>query len=111
MRHNSLLIAIALSTSFIVADAAVARPSSGDQRSTLVRYGDLDLADPAGVATLDRRLEAAVSRICSPADSGDLISQREVRRCRAEARLSATSQRTHAIASAEQSRIQFSDRR
>ena len=32
-------------------------------------------------------------------------------RCRPEARLSATSQGTSAIASAEQSRIQFSDRR
>ena len=46
-----------------------ARPDQGPT-SVMVSYADLDLDDPAGRETLNRRIDAAVRRVCSDAEGG-----------------------------------------
>ena len=48
-----------------------------------VTYADLDLASAAGRQSLDRRVGAAVRRVCGRAWPLDLGAVEEVRRCRA----------------------------
>ena len=38
-------------------------------RSEVVRFNDLDLADPAGIATLERRINSAARRVCEYQDT------------------------------------------
>src|SRR5688500_14027165 len=49
-----------------------------------VTYADLDLASAAGRQSLDRRVGAAVRRVCGRAWPLDLGAVEEVRRCRAD---------------------------
>jgi len=100
IRH---LITVALFSS-IAATPAFA----GESRA--VSFADLDLSTPAGVATLDRRLDGAVRRICGNFHPTSPASREEVLRCRSEARSSIYSQRSDAIASAQTRAIQLSSR-
>jgi UrcA family protein len=53
-----------------------------DTATRVVSYADLDLAAPAGRASLDRRIGAAVRSVCGDNASGDLRAAREARACR-----------------------------
>jgi UrcA family protein len=51
-----------------------------------VAYGDLDLAKPAGVQALHRRLEVAAERVCPRTDGRVKVEQRAAaRECRKQA--------------------------
>ena len=65
-----------------------------------VRYSDLDLATPAGVAKLDRRIDRAVAQLCGTAFPADLNGKAEVDRCRAETMKSVVDRREVLLAHA-----------
>lgn len=48
--------------------AAIATPALAEPISITVPYSDLDLSSPAGMATLQSRLDAAAKRICGKAE-------------------------------------------
>ena len=56
-----------------LAAAALAAPAHAQDLSVSVGYGDLDLTSQTGVARLDRRIDAAVDRVCD-----DQIGQRSL---------------------------------
>lgn len=89
--------------------AAQAQPSSSP-RTEMVRYRDLDLTSPAGVAALDRRIASAITRVCEMPGVNDLTSASQERHCRANARFSANHQRAVVLASANPGAIQLSGR-
>lgn len=63
------------------AHAAEAPRTSVDVDSVVVRYGDLNLQDDAGVAQLQRRLEAAAAQVCGRADPRDMKLAALTRQC------------------------------
>jgi UrcA family protein len=60
-RYLASLLAL-LFASLAVSSACFAEPNDGATR--LVRYDDLDLATPKGVASLHRRIDYAVNQVC-----------------------------------------------
>lgn len=54
----------------LAANAAVAGESSKVERSTQIRYGDLDPSNPADRAEFQHRLHAAAVKVCTPAPYG-----------------------------------------
>jgi UrcA family protein len=115
MKRTPIVVPMALlmSVSLVAATAAEAspQPREPEQRTELVGYGDLDLASPSGVGTLDRRIAEAIDRICDRGGVRDLASYTAERRCRAQARSSAGAQRSLAIASADPGTVRLSARR
>jgi UrcA family protein len=73
-----------------VAAAATLSPCSAQAQaeapSVRVAYGDLNLSTTAGRERLDRRLAAAVKRVCPSVDVRDLAAQQAARRCAADTR-------------------------
>jgi UrcA family protein len=49
--------------------SGIAAAGSFDDRSVVVRYGDLNLASHAGVASLHKRIRNAAESVCSDLDS------------------------------------------
>jgi len=62
--------------------AAIAAPAAAEELSVTVGYGDLDLATPAGKAALDKRIEVAVDKVCSPAQRRDLRGWMAAEECK-----------------------------
>ncbi|HEY9554235.1 UrcA family protein [Allosphingosinicella sp.] len=77
--------------------------------SEIVSYADLDLGTPAGVATLDGRIDRAIRKVCGKAYM-DLNTSQAVRQCRKETLASVQSQRASVLAAATDKSIQFSAR-
>lgn len=71
--------------------AAFAQPEHGPP-SVMVSYADLNLADPAGRETLNRRINAAVRRVCSEAARGAHHGRSPRRNCSAAAHADADRQ-------------------
>ena len=72
-------------TSVAVALAILsAAPVVAEAPTRAVSYADLDLSSAAGRDTLDRRIGAAIRRVCGSAYPIDLRSTQEVRDCRYE---------------------------
>src|SRR3954462_9139638 len=63
-----------------------------------VHTADLDLGSRAGVAALDRRIQAAVEIACGDLSDVDLHGKNAAQRCRADVRAQVASQRADAIA-------------
>ena len=78
MRH----ILLALATATLVAPTSAF--AQDEAPSVRVSYEDLNLATEAGRARFDRRLAAAVRRVCPAADVRDLAASLVSRRCIAE---------------------------
>lgn len=95
------MLKIALSAALLV--AALPVPAFAQERLPDVRvyYGDLDLADPAAVRILDRRLARAAAAAC-PSDAGlsELSRRRVIADCRKAKRASVATQRQSALAAA-----------
>lgn len=92
-----------LSAAAALANVAVAVPAHAAEPSAptaSVRYADLDLATPDGVARLDRRIRIAAKSVCGEADPRDLARMAPVQQCRAKAIVSAAPQIASAIESA-----------
>ncbi len=67
-----------------------------------VSYADLDLHSRAGVARLDRRLEAAINRVCGKSD-GSALGYSLTSKCFAAAHKSVAVQRDAVLAMVERS--------
>lgn len=94
-RTISLIIAAAL-----LVPTGVAAQS--EQPTARVSFADLNLATPAGLATLDRRIEHAINGLCGQAPSGNLDAAAPIWKCRTAAEASAASQRQLALQAAHQ---------
>jgi UrcA family protein len=97
MRHT-LLLAIAAAT--LVAPSPSLAQS--DAPSVRVAYRDLDLSTASGRDGFERRLAAAVRRVCPVADGRDLAGLEVTRKCIAETQASVkpavdTAVRTQAV--------------
>lgn len=86
---KSLACALVLAASFPVAAAA-----ETDVRNEVVRFDDLNLASPAGVTALERRINAAARRVCGYQDTrgGSKIIPKEYYDCLDNALASARQQ-------------------
>jgi UrcA family protein len=97
--QKSFLIAVGLGAA--LAQASPAPAQSADQVvSTRISYADLDLSTRHGVATLDRRIGAAINRLCRTGPNPGAITYFQREDCRIGARASIGSQRAFAIAAA-----------
>jgi UrcA family protein len=59
------LIATAILGALAFGFAGVSAAADSDARSTTVKYGDLNLSDPQGAATLYRRIVKAARAVCN----------------------------------------------
>jgi UrcA family protein len=75
-------------------------PSVGQTAPGSVRYSDLDLATPAGIARLDRRIDRVVAGLCGSAFPTDLDGRAAVDRCRTETMKSVSGSRAMLLARA-----------
>jgi UrcA family protein len=73
-------IVSAVAASFTVVCAAA---DNIETVSVIVKYGDLNVSNPEGAATLYRRIAAAASTVCGPyeTDSWPLVSRAKVNAC------------------------------
>ena len=111
MKRSTILFPMLLTASVLFGQRAVARSTEPTEvRTEIVRYGDLDLTSPAGIATLDRRIAQAVLRVCSDGDAGVRARWSE-QRCRREARRAASPQRSFALARANSGSVVLASRR
>jgi UrcA family protein len=89
MHHlTRTLIGAALALLICGAEAAlfVTAASAAEVHSISVRYADLDLDRPAGVARLYGRIRAAADNVCSPRVlTGSYVPQPDYQRCFADA--------------------------
>ena len=108
--RKSILLSIVVPAILASTSHAVASPSSLDVRSKAVGYGDLNLATPHGIATLDRRIGSAINEVCNQSSPRDLASFSEQRRCQRQAWAGVSLQRSQAIASASNSSTQLAAR-
>jgi UrcA family protein len=77
---------------------AAAPAFAQDFNTQLVSYADLDLTSPAGVTTLDARLDRAVRRVCRSNDRLTLQNLEHARACQTAARSEADRQRRGVLA-------------
>lgn len=61
--------------------AVISTPASAETQSVSVQYADLDLTSPAGVATLEGRIEAAAKRICGKTEVRSVHDGADQQRC------------------------------
>jgi UrcA family protein len=102
MKTFTILAALAaiLSAPLAAAPAAAQAPISAER--IVVSYADLDLASPAGIATLNRRILTAVQIACGPTSDADLHGANLAHQCRSRNFQQAAAQTRRAIASAQQ---------
>lgn len=91
MRSKLVLAAMAaviVSGTLVVptVSSAAALKNGYDPVSVRVTHADLDLSSAAGQARLERRVEAAITRMCSVGDLRDRLSADASRECRETAR-------------------------
>lgn len=79
--------------------ALVTAPSLSAVPYRIVQVADLNLANPAGVATLKGRITAAVRAVCGDADIRDLHASRDLAECRDASYADAMAQADDRIAS------------
>jgi UrcA family protein len=77
-------IAIALCVGGALVSTANAATNANGEREVVVKYGDLNLANPDGVSALYKRLRSAAVRVCET-DSQYLEKKTEERACIADA--------------------------
>lgn len=51
-------------------------------KSVQVDYADLNIASPAGMATLERRIAGAADRVCDAHPTAELAERTAIRQCR-----------------------------
>lgn len=83
---------LALATAGATLTLASAPAYAEANRQTLVQYSDLNLAAPAGKATLDARIRQAARRVCGTAPLAQLKEVQQVRACYSAAVASAWDQ-------------------
>lgn len=76
-------------------------PMEATHRTVKVPVGELNLANPDGVARLDARLRAAAKQVCSPADYRDLRAMADRASCQRIALERANAKRDVLVARAQ----------
>jgi UrcA family protein len=76
---------LVLATATLAANAGQARTSVSEPVSIVVRFGDLDLDHPDGIARLNARVRAAARAVCDRPNSRGLRQQALGRACAASA--------------------------
>jgi UrcA family protein len=71
------------------------------QNAVVVRYADLDLSSPAGVARLDRRILSAVQAACGATSSADPKGANQAAACRSDALAQLQAKRGRILAAAQ----------
>lgn len=106
--HSRALAACGATVVLAVATAMAAPPAQAaittDQTRTVVSYRDLDLAQPAGLRTLKRRVDHAVERVCGPAPRLAVAEHQAYWTCLTAARADALAQVRRAELAALQGR-------
>ncbi len=98
MSVRSIMCAAAAIGSVGAVTLAAAPAVAQELNTQLVSYADLDLASPAGVSTLDARLDSAVRRVCRSNERPTLQDLQEARACQTSARSEADRQRRGVLA-------------
>ena len=106
IRH---LIPLALISTLAAAPADAGYSKTGHP-STSVSYADLDLGSAEGIATLDRRIERAVRKVCGDRFLADLGERSDARKCGDDTMLIVKPQRDRAVAFANSKPIQLGAR-
>lgn len=76
-------IVTVLAATAVLWAASIAAPASAEEVSVSVAFHDLDLTSAAGMATLDKRISAAVEKVCSTAVRRDLWGRAAWEECKA----------------------------
>ena len=76
-------------------------PMEATHRTVQVPIGELNLANPAGVAKLDARLRAAAKKVCAPEDYRDLRAMADRASCEKTALERAAARRDVLVARAQ----------
>jgi UrcA family protein len=94
MRKSVISVLAAFAFAGAAAPAAAEGPADPVETfSVNVDFGDLDVATPAGAATLDKRIEAAASDVChKPDDIRQLKQMAQWEACKASAKAGALEQ-------------------
>jgi UrcA family protein len=85
MMPNRLLSAFVAAAAISLAASAPAAAPAGDTMSVTVRYDDLNIATPAGLARLRSRITRAANGVCGIAQAQDLRAIAYSRKCRRDA--------------------------
>ncbi len=96
----ALLAAVAM-TCLQGAAFAAGVPMEATNRTAKVPVGDLNLANPAGVAALDARLRAAAERVCAPENYRDIRAMADRASCERTAMERAGARRDVLVARAQ----------
>lgn len=93
-RTALLFLAVYASIAGIGAIAAIMPPpvyaaTAETPRTTMVRYGDLDLASNHGIVKLRQRINRAAKRVCELDGILDVMQSQKVRNCIDQARATA----------------------
>ncbi|KHK92605.1 UrcA family protein [Novosphingobium malaysiense] len=93
------------------AGVVVPQAQAREKQTTVIQYNDLDLNRPSQVAELDRRLDEAVTTLCSRAENPTMDAFHARQRCLNQARTSAEEGRALALAdtSQRQGSVNFED--
>ena len=70
--------------------AVIATPAMAETRTITVPYADLDLAAPAGMATLQTRVDAAARQICVKAKVRRIADVTDQQKCMQQTQASVT---------------------
>lgn len=82
------LTTVATVAAALASASAIAAPT--ETKSRAVDYADLNLATPAGVATLHHRIAAAISAVCGGFEGGLTLEETmDIEKCRTNARAQA----------------------
>jgi UrcA family protein len=84
MRTFAAILALASAGATLTASTVTA--FAEESRQVIVQISDLDLAAPAGQATLDGRVRMAARKVCGPLPPVQLEEIRQVRGCQSEVR-------------------------
>jgi UrcA family protein len=84
IKTNGTILAVCAAAAMLsafVATSASAGESNDQVRSETVKFDDLNLSAPAGVAALYQRVHAAATHVCADEQTGDLASWKRFKSC------------------------------
>lgn len=105
--RKPLFAAAALAAAYVNTSAALSPALARGAEGVTISYADLNLANPAGRAVLDRRIAAAARQVCGQYLIGELKWAEMSRECRVEVTASAAIPGATRLASLRVSRAAF----
>lgn len=98
MRIVAAILALASAGATLTASSVSA---FAEESRVIVQYSDLNLAAPAGRATLEARIRAAARQVCGPLPAAQLEEIQQVQECRSLAAADAWNRVTATAASGQ----------